>query len=75
VVFGRITPPYGLSLLVASKSINKGQRIVCADNETNYCAHRQTGGRLLADRSLSRLLHRDWPKTVDEWEARHRPAG
>ena len=39
------------------------QRIVYADNETNYCARCQTGGRLLADRSLSRLLHRDWPKT------------
>ena len=51
------------------------QRIVYADNETNYCARCQTGGRLLADRSLSRLLHGDWPKTVDEWEARRRPAG
>ena len=51
------------------------QRIVYADNETNYCARCQTGGRLLADRSLSRLLHRDWPKTVDEWEARRRPTG
>jgi formamidopyrimidine-DNA glycosylase len=51
------------------------QRIVYADNETNYCARCQTGGRLLADRSLSRLLHRDWPKTVEEWEARRRPAG
>jgi formamidopyrimidine-DNA glycosylase len=50
------------------------QRIVYADNETNYCARCQTGGRLLADRSLSRLLHRDWPKTVDEWEARRRPS-
>jgi formamidopyrimidine-DNA glycosylase len=48
------------------------QRIVYADNETNYCARCQTGGRLLADRSLSRLLHRDWPKTVEEWEARRR---
>ena len=50
------------------------QRIVYADNETNYCARCQTGGRLLADRSLSRLLHADWPKTLDEWEARRRPA-
>jgi len=49
------------------------QRIVYADNETNYCARCQTGGRLLADRSLSRLLHRDWPRTLDEWEARRRP--
>jgi formamidopyrimidine-DNA glycosylase len=51
------------------------QRIVYADNETNYCARCQTGGRMLADRSLSRLLHADWPKTLDEWEARRRPAG
>ena len=50
------------------------QRIVHADNETNYCARCQTGGRLLADRSLSRLLHADWPRTLDEWEARRRPA-
>jgi formamidopyrimidine-DNA glycosylase len=42
------------------------QRIVYADNETNYCARCQTGGRLLADRALSRLLHSDWPKTLDE---------
>ncbi len=49
------------------------QRIVYAENETNYCARCQTGGRLLADRSLSRLLHSDWPKTLDEWEERRRP--
>ena len=42
------------------------QRIVYADNETNYCARCQTGGRLLADRALSRLLHSDWPKSIDE---------
>jgi len=42
------------------------QRIVYADNETNYCARCQTGGRLLADRALSRLLHGDWPKSIDE---------
>ena len=42
------------------------QRIVYADNETNYCARCQTGGRLLADRALSRLLHDDWPKNIDE---------
>jgi formamidopyrimidine-DNA glycosylase len=46
----------------------KIQRIRYADNETNYCAHCQTGGRLLADRSLSRLLHSDWPRTLDELE-------
>ncbi|HEV8143354.1 MAG TPA: DNA-formamidopyrimidine glycosylase family protein [Methylomirabilota bacterium] len=44
------------------------QRIVHADNETNYCAGCQTGGRLLADRALSRLLHQDWPKTLEELE-------
>ncbi len=42
------------------------QRIVHAENETNYCARCQTGGRLLADRALSRLLHDDWPKSLDE---------
>jgi len=44
------------------------QRIRYADNETNYCAQCQTGGKLLADRSLSRLLGRDWPRTLDELE-------
>ncbi len=42
------------------------QRIVYADNECNYCARCQTGGRLLADRSLSRLLNDDWPRRLDE---------
>ncbi len=42
------------------------QRIVRADNETNYCARCQTGGKLLADRALSRLLKESWPKNVDE---------
>jgi formamidopyrimidine-DNA glycosylase len=42
------------------------QRIVYADNECNYCARCQTGGRLLADRSLSRLLKDDWPRAIDE---------
>jgi formamidopyrimidine-DNA glycosylase len=44
------------------------QRIRYADNETNYCATCQTGGRLLADRALSRLLKKDWPKTVDGFD-------
>ena len=44
------------------------QRIRYADNETNYCARCQTGGKLLADRSLSRLLKSDWPRTLDELE-------
>ncbi|HEV7919961.1 MAG TPA: DNA-formamidopyrimidine glycosylase family protein [Thermoanaerobaculia bacterium] len=42
------------------------QHIVYADNETNYCARCQTGGKLLADRALSRLLHSDWPRTLNE---------
>jgi formamidopyrimidine-DNA glycosylase len=42
------------------------QRIVYADNECNYCARCQTGGRLLADRSLSRLLKDDWPRSIDD---------
>jgi formamidopyrimidine-DNA glycosylase len=42
------------------------QRIVYADNECNYCARCQTGGRLLADRSLSRLLKQDWPRSIDD---------
>ncbi|HEY2092548.1 MAG TPA: DNA-formamidopyrimidine glycosylase family protein [Thermoanaerobaculia bacterium] len=42
------------------------QHIVYAENETNYCARCQTGGKLLADRSLSRLLHEDWPKSIDD---------
>jgi formamidopyrimidine-DNA glycosylase len=45
------------------------QRIVYAENEVNYCAKCQTGGRLLADRALSRLLKGDWPKTLEEWES------
>ena len=44
------------------------QRIVYAENESNYCATCQTGGRLLADRALSRLLRSDWPKTLEELE-------
>ncbi len=47
----------------------KIQRIRYADNETNYCAQCQTGGKVLADRSLSRLLGSDWPRTLDELEA------
>ena len=48
------------------------QRIVYADNEANYCARCQTGGRLLADRSLSRLLREDWPRTLEELERKRR---
>jgi formamidopyrimidine-DNA glycosylase len=49
------------------------QRIVHAENETNYCARCQTAGRLLADRAMSRLLKQDWPRTLEEMEER-RPA-
>ena len=45
------------------------QRIRYADNETNYCARCQTGGKVLADRGLSRLLRADWPRTLEELEA------
>lgn len=46
------------------------QRIVYSSNETNYCATCQTGGKLLADRALSRLLRKDWPRTLEELEGR-----
>ena len=49
------------------------QRIVYADNESNYCPRCQTGGKLLADRSLSRLLKSDWPRSVDELEELRKP--
>jgi formamidopyrimidine-DNA glycosylase len=48
------------------------QRIRYAENETNYCPTCQTGGRLLADRALSRLLREDWPRTLEELEERRR---
>ena len=48
------------------------QRIRYADNETNYCPACQTGGRLLADRGLSRLLKQDWPRSLEELEERRR---
>jgi len=51
------------------------QRVRYADNETDYCARCQTGGKLLADRSLSRLLKRDWPRTLEELEALHSNQG
>ena len=49
------------------------QRIRYASNETNYCAGCQTGGKLLADRALSRLLKKDWPRSLEELELRRRP--
>ncbi len=51
------------------------QRIAYADNETNYCPRCQTGGKLLSDRSLARLLHDDWPRTIEELEERFPPRG
>jgi formamidopyrimidine-DNA glycosylase len=51
------------------------QRVVYAANEANYCATCQTGGRLLADRSLSRLLREDWPRTLEELERRRGRSG
>jgi formamidopyrimidine-DNA glycosylase len=57
---------YGQPCPVCGEKI---QRIRYADNETNYCARCQTGGKVLADRGLSRLLGADWPRTLDELEA------
>src|SRR5271169_4029719 len=57
---------YGLACLKCGEKI---QRIRYADKETNYCARCQTGGRVLADRGLSRLLGADWPRTLEELEA------
>jgi formamidopyrimidine-DNA glycosylase len=48
------------------------QRVVFARNEMNYCPTCQTGGKLLADRALSRLLAKDWPRTLEELEARRK---
>jgi formamidopyrimidine-DNA glycosylase len=56
--FGRPCPACGTTV----------QRIRCADNETNYCPRCQTEGRVLADRALSRLLHGDWPRSIEELE-------
>jgi formamidopyrimidine-DNA glycosylase len=63
---------YGLPCPVCATAI---QRIVYADNETNYCPRCQTGGKLLADRSLSRLLKGDWPKSIEAWEEDGRVIG
>jgi formamidopyrimidine-DNA glycosylase len=51
------------------------QRIRYADNETNYCPRCQTGGKVLADRSLSRLLKGDWPRTIEAWESGRTDSG
>jgi formamidopyrimidine-DNA glycosylase len=58
---------YGKPCLVCGAPV---QRIVYAENEANYCPTCQTGGRLLADRVLSRLFRSDWPKTLEEMEQR-----
>ncbi len=58
---------YGRPCPVCSAPV---QRIVYADNEANYCAACQTAGKLLADRALSRLLKSDWPRTIEELEAK-----
>lgn len=47
------------------------QRIVRGESESNYFPRCQTGGRMLADRALRKLLHDDWPATIKEWEERH----
>jgi formamidopyrimidine-DNA glycosylase len=60
---------YGLPCPVCGAPV---QRICYAENETNYCARCQTGGKVLADRSLSRLLKDDWPRTIEEWEGDER---
>ena len=62
---------YGKPCPVCGENV---QRIRYADNETNYCPQCQTGGRLLADRALSRLLKSDWPRTLEELEALKRGA-
>jgi formamidopyrimidine-DNA glycosylase len=62
--YGRPCPECGASV----------QRIRYAANETNYCPRCQTGGKLLADRALSRLLKKDWPRTLDELEREGEPA-
>jgi len=74
-----VDPVYGSQIVtqLVSKVLQDGkkqtaQRIVYAANEANYCANCQTGGRLLADRSLSRLLREDWPRTLEELERRRR---
>jgi len=63
---------YGLPCPVCGAAV---QRIIYSEHETNYCATCQAGGRLLADRSLSRLLRADWPKTLEEMEKRRSGAG
>jgi formamidopyrimidine-DNA glycosylase len=60
---------FGLPCPICGSAV---QRIVYAENETNYCPRCQTNGKVLADRSLSRLLKNDWPRTIEELESRRR---
>jgi formamidopyrimidine-DNA glycosylase len=62
---------FGLPCPVCGQKV---QRIRRADNETNYCPQCQTGGKLLADRALSRLLREDWPRSIEELESRQAAA-
>ncbi len=54
---------------VGRSQVGFGKRIRYANNETNYCPKCQTGGKLLADRGLSRLMKQDWPRTLEELES------
>ena len=63
---------FGLPCPVCGTAV---QRIVYAENETNYCPRCQTKGKVLADRSLSRLLHDDWPRSIEELEERRQTKG
>lgn len=67
---GGTAPRADSSCAVCSQPV---QRIVRGDHETNYCASCPTGGKLLADRALSRLLRSDWPKTLEALEGLKRP--
>ncbi|MBZ0089404.1 MAG: formamidopyrimidine-DNA glycosylase, partial [Thermoanaerobaculia bacterium] len=62
---------FGLPCPVCSTPV---QRLVYAENEANYCPRCQTGGKLLADRALSRLLRGDWPRSLEELEERKQTA-
>ncbi len=61
-------PVHGKSKQPCPRCATPIQRIACAENECNYCPTCQTGGKLLADRGLSRLLRGDWPKSLEEME-------
>ena len=61
--------PSGASTITCPRCGTPIQRLVYAHNEANYCPACQTGGKLLADRALSTLMKKDWPKTLDELEA------